>query len=78
MRLDRDVSDLLSRLVSCEEIWPMESATTTGVSTWVAWSLMAQLMAPDKPRLLALSCKRQDRRAHLPEMLGARERLVAS
>ena len=56
----------------------MESATTTGVSTWVAWSLMAQLMAPDKPRLLALSCKRQDRRAHLPEMLGARERLVAS
>lgn len=41
MRLYHADSDLLSRLMSCQEIWPVEGATATRISTRVAWSLMA-------------------------------------
>jgi hypothetical protein len=46
MRLYGGGSDLLSRLMSSKKIWTMERPATTGISTWIARSLVAQLMAP--------------------------------
>jgi hypothetical protein len=82
--------DLLSLLVSCKQIRPVEGFVAARITTWIAWVLVAQLVASSKHAIgqrpdPAVSPQCSDRCSdwcHLfclsPQMLGPRKSLALS